>query len=520
MKANIVLAGGGVKGSVLGGCIMAAEDHKVEPVGFGGTSAGSIVAMLASVGYQGSELRDVLIDTDLTTLLDDDGSRLEELRRKWELLIKRLKARSLKSLWSLSRVQKSFGQQIGLYEGARLKEFLAEKISEKVADLPVPASEVTFSQLVACGCKPLRVVATDLLRKRAVVFGDGRKGQNHPVVEAVFASACFPFVFKPVWLDDMLLTDGGLSSNLPSFLFEQEYRESRTRTLAFDLLDPSVQDVDNNAPPENMAPFVESLLGSAMEASDVLLRHATPGVEYFPITTPEGIGTLDFSLSQEKRAACFDRGNQQASHQLSEFEPVTRSLCFGEVLQERMVSRFGPVRSYQPVLRALIQQLEIVSPGQVDNARAHIMLLTGRDTRIVTYSLGMEKDPDADLELDQVGGCSGKAWETRDVAVANLEEARRSPEKWNMTQMQHRRVPARLKSMISVAIPGNVHAESAPDSPIGTLSLDCETPLADTGWCTDAHARGAANAGSPDAVDHNVLNVLRAWAGVVGAMLP
>ena len=50
MQAYAVFDGGGVKGAALAGCLKAAQESKIEFVGFGGSSAGSIVALLATAG--------------------------------------------------------------------------------------------------------------------------------------------------------------------------------------------------------------------------------------------------------------------------------------------------------------------------------------------------------------------------------------------------------------------------------------------------------------------------------------
>lgn len=525
MYANIVLAGGGVKGGVLGGCLKAAEDKGIQPLGFGGTSAGSIVAALASFGYSGAELQKILVSTPMTDFLDDGGKRLQELKDALKLLSDRLENRSLLTGFALAAVADFFKESYGLYSGRKLKEFLSSAIASKLDDLPVPAEQVTFEHLKSLGCKPLRIVATDLNLKRAVIFGTGRKGANQPIVDAVLASASFPFVFQPVLLDGMLLADGGLSSNLPAFLFEEEYRQTRTPTLAFDLVPPpKANPLDNKA--INLAAFLHSLLGSALEASDVLLREATPGVTYFPIQTPDGIDTLDFSLTVAQRESCFATGYSEAATRLEKYEPIERTRKFGGELQKRLITQFGPPRLYEPVLRALVQQLELASSGELRGIRAHIMLLTGRaaenaaSTRIVTYSIGMDNDADRDLELDQDGGCSGKAWESGKVAVANLVVASANPSPWKMSIDQHNKVPKRIKSMISVPIPGNVQVSNAPERPIGTLSVDCETDLADTGWCTDAHTATNVDPSASPQVAADVLTVMSAWATVVGAILP
>ena len=48
MKRYAILAGGGVKGVALAGCLAASQEKGIRFEGYGGTSAGSIVALLAS----------------------------------------------------------------------------------------------------------------------------------------------------------------------------------------------------------------------------------------------------------------------------------------------------------------------------------------------------------------------------------------------------------------------------------------------------------------------------------------
>ncbi|HLN26141.1 MAG TPA: patatin-like phospholipase family protein [Gemmataceae bacterium] len=525
MDAHIVLAGGGVKGAVLAGCLRAVEDKGVTPLGFGGTSAGSIVALLASIGYSGAELEDILVNKVFTEFLDDGGTRLSALKKEWEGFLKRIADKSWRTCLAMSALARRFGTEVGLYQGNKLRTFLAESIKARVKNLPVAPEKATFDHLASCGCKPLRVVATDLGSKRAAIFGTGRKGADQAVVDAVRASASFPFVFRPVVLNGMHLTDGGLSSNLPAFLFEEEYRRSRTPTLAFDLV-PGRQSQVPYTPTGDLGAFAQALLGSGLEASDVLLRQATPGVTYFPIRVPEGIGTFDFALTNAQREACFAMGYSEASNQLERFEPLARTKQFGGELKTNLIVRSGPPRLYEPVLRAVMEQLESVSADGIGVMRAHIMLLTGRasknaaSTRIVTYSIGMDLDPDSDLELDQDAGCTGQAWESGQVAVADLDLARKDPGRWRMSIEQHNKVPNRIKSMISVPIPGNVQAEAAPIRPIGTLAVDCETKLADTGWCETCLQSQQLGNSSEVKLSSDVVDIMKAWATVLGAMLP
>jgi hypothetical protein len=137
---------------------------------------------------------------------------------------------------------------------------------------------------------------------------------------------------------------------------------------------------------------------------------------------------------------------------------------------------------------------------------------------MVTYSIGMDSDPDRDLELDEDAGCSGRAWQSGEVAVADLDAASANPILWKMTQDQHNKVPTRLKSIISVPIPGHFQLDGMPERPIGTLSVDCEAILANTGWCTNA--QGGVDPTIPPEVVPNILTIMSAWAAIIGSLLP
>jgi len=85
MRAFAIYAGGGVKGAALAGCLRAAEQQGVKFVGHGGTSAGSMIALMAAVRYGGEELERILVEElDFRTLLEDEGQRLEQARAKVE----------------------------------------------------------------------------------------------------------------------------------------------------------------------------------------------------------------------------------------------------------------------------------------------------------------------------------------------------------------------------------------------------------------------------------------------------
>jgi NTE family protein len=514
MRAYGIYAGGGVKGAALAGCLLAAEQQGVKFVGHGGTSAGSMIALMAAVGYSGEELEEILVEElDFRALLEDQGQRLEQMQAKVEEISSALKSAGwFRKFWAVnvtaSRTLKGLGPGLGLYQGRKLKDFLLGKIKGKVAVLAHHA-DITFEHLHNAKCLPVKIVASDITLRRPAVFALDQTEYGASVIEAVRASTCYPFAFEPVFLNGRRLVDGGLSSNLPVFLFAEEYRQTRTPALAFDLSAAG----GAGGVPYDLGQYGSDLLATALEASDDLLRRVLRGVYYIPVQTPPGIGTLDFGLSRDDRKRLFEAGHKATTEYLVNLEPLKRVKMAGDQLQKQLWVEFGPPQFFTPVLHALAKEIEVRT--QAKSVRAHVMLPTGRPeaTRIVTYHYGMEKHTDIDLELPEGAGCSGKAWSERAPALADLVEAAKNPEPWGMTKEQHAKVPASRKSMLSVPIHRPLQpGEQSPPSPVGTLSVDSVTPLEETGWLERTSRGALAHA---DAV-----GTMMNWAYIVHRLLP
>src|SRR2546429_563467 len=165
MKAFGIFDGGGVKGAALAGCLAAAEDQGIQFVGYGGTSAGSIIATLAAAGYGGREVLQ-LMKTTLAPLrlLDDDGTRLREaqscLHRTAELMkSKKGKIRRLIKASSLYGELELLISGNGLYSGERFRHAILALLKDKLG-LPENQTDVTFGDFEQCKRPPLKIVAS------------------------------------------------------------------------------------------------------------------------------------------------------------------------------------------------------------------------------------------------------------------------------------------------------------------------------------------------------------------------
>ena len=150
-KIGLVLSGGGAKGAAEVGALKVIEEVGV-PIDFiAGTSIGSILGGLYSLGYRAEKLDSIFQS------------------QEWlDLFVK--------------------GNLIGFFE-----QFTGNKDDADFSDLPIP---------FAC-------VAVDLKTQREVIL------QNGSLARAMRASMAIPGIFKPVKVNGRLLVDGGMLNNLP-----------------------------------------------------------------------------------------------------------------------------------------------------------------------------------------------------------------------------------------------------------------------------------------------------------------
>lgn len=511
MKAYAIFDGGGVKGAALAGCLAAAQDEGIEFLGYGGTSAGSLVALLAAAGYSGQELGEALIALDFKDLLDDNGEELTHLMRTQEEVTRLWHTpgmwAKIRAFFHIRAITRRLWKPLGVYDGNELRRFVLERVKQKLPGL-AGHTDVSFTQFIEQGGAPLKIVASNITGRRPAIFSLTHTRYGDSVIEAVRASAGYPFAFKPVEKNGEQLIDGGLSSNLPSFLFEEEYRETRLPTFAFDLIAPERDRQQAMSFPR----FIADMLNTALEASDQLLRGAMEGVIHVPVHVPEGIETLDFNISSASRQALYSAGYEQSARFLKRYPPLRVAKLAGNQLRRQLMARYGDPKLFAPVLAALARDIETFSTAT--GIRANIMLSTGRKSRIVVYHYAMDSDPDSDLELAENAGCSGLAWSHRKPIVADLQEVALDLKRWKMSPEEHSKIPRDRRSLLSVPIPTRLlsSAESADPlecyPPIGTLTIDSQTPLDDTSW--------KENGG----VKADIVSILTGWAYVVSRLLP
>ena len=314
--AYAVLAGGGVKGAMLAGALEAAEQFGASFIGLGGSSAGSLVALLYAAGYHGHELREVVLGTEMSALLDDAGAAVIQTRNDVNQVRKRGMANP-RSWPALRRLSRRFASShLGLYSGSKFTSVVEELVAKKQPNLAL--QECGFRRFQEVTGRQLKVVCSDITNRKCVVFGQDDEAD---VLDAVRASSSYPFLFRPIRQRSRVLVDGGLASNLPAFLFKEEQQSTGYPVLTFDLVAQRAHALPEGEP-YDLADYVTDLLATALEAGDQMYRETYAGVFHIPLRVPGDVNTLSFALSREQRERLYDSGYRQSTQALQKFEAL------------------------------------------------------------------------------------------------------------------------------------------------------------------------------------------------------
>jgi len=191
-KVAVVLSGGGAKGMAHIGVLKVLEKAGIPIDIVTGTSIGSIVGGLYSIGYNAHSLDSMVRAQDWSYVITDK----EDLRRQSLSDRRKQYTYVLSTGLTLGKRDLNAG---GLIKGKNLAELfqqLCVGFTDSLdfsRDLPIP---------FAC-------VATDIMTNNEVVFHSGRLPQ------AMRSSMAIPAAFSPVRIGDKVLVDGGLKNNFP-----------------------------------------------------------------------------------------------------------------------------------------------------------------------------------------------------------------------------------------------------------------------------------------------------------------
>lgn len=202
-KVGLVLSGGGATGIAHIGVLKALEENEI-PIDFiTGTSAGAMIGGLYAAGLSPEEIEEFVLSEKFLLMstggLEPNQNFLFRAEEK-----------------NAGLVGMSFSQDDILkkslptnFTSATLMDF------EMMRNLGVISASTghNFDSLLV----PFRCVASDIANKKSIILKDGYLNA------AVRASMTYPFYFKSISIDSMLLFDGGLYNNFPADIMYETF---------------------------------------------------------------------------------------------------------------------------------------------------------------------------------------------------------------------------------------------------------------------------------------------------------
>jgi NTE family protein len=192
MSFGIALAGGGARGAAHVGVLLALEEDGLCPQSIAGTSAGSIVAGLYATGTSPQKLKEIIIEMSATGIYYLDLDLMGIIKAVPQFIVNH-------------KIDLA-----GLIKGDRLERFLSEQTNGKsIRDTSIrtiiPAVDINSGDTIAYTNSLANVSAIDRVKWKTNIL----------MSEAMRASCAVPAVFKPKFIDDMCLVDGGVTDVLP-----------------------------------------------------------------------------------------------------------------------------------------------------------------------------------------------------------------------------------------------------------------------------------------------------------------
>lgn len=266
-SVSLVMSGGGARGLAHIGVIKALEEAQIPIDYVCGTSIGAIIGALYAMGYTTDEM------------------------------MERFRSRDFQ-YWSTGTIDPRYRYNINPMQSAdaeNLKIGLSitkRGIVPKIMSSYVPTlgMDLAFQELFAQGTAisggnfnrlfvPFFCNASDVMNKRPVYLRRGDLG------ESVRASMTFPMYFRPIYIDSVLLFDGGLYNNFP-------WREAQSTFKADILIGSKVSSNYSTIDDENPLLQFEHMITDST-------AYSIPSSEGFLIDMTVNAGLLDFDRIDE-----------------------------------------------------------------------------------------------------------------------------------------------------------------------------------------------------------------------------
>ncbi len=188
MKLGLALCGGGIRGIAHAGILKAFEENNIVPYCVSGTSAGSYVAILYSIGYNALEILE-LFKNYANELI---GKDIKEIIFDQIIFNQKIKLDGFRSGESVEKL---------------FNEIALKKGYKNISDIKIP----------------IAICSTNIKTEKECVFisNEVRRSKNKEYIDsseigiAARASSSLAIVFDPCFYKNKILMDGGTLNNIP-----------------------------------------------------------------------------------------------------------------------------------------------------------------------------------------------------------------------------------------------------------------------------------------------------------------
>lgn len=280
IKVDLVFEGGGIKGLAFVGSVCCLEDHGYEFEKCAGTSSGSIISALVSVGYTGKELKEIILNTDFNKFIEND--KYNTLESTFRLMSKN-----------------------GIYNNSYVYEWITELLSKK--------NKLKFKDAFLDTESRLKIIASDITKKDIVIMPNDLINYDidpmeFEIAKAVQMSTSIPFYFQPVKLENKnsynFIVDGGLLSNFPIWIFDVE-GTPRWPTFGFNLI--SDEQSYTSQGERDIISFTIDTITTVFNRNENIYIRGKDSIRTINVPTL-GVKTTDFNISKDLLLKLFDEG--------------------------------------------------------------------------------------------------------------------------------------------------------------------------------------------------------------------
>lgn len=282
LQYTCLFGGGAIRGAAYVGTMRAMQELGIKPHTLAGSSVGSVIAGLISVGYTAEEAEDVFLKINFEIFRD---------------------------------VYLAFGPKFALSKGELFLEWIRDLIEKKFyGDKYKKGSHksVTFKDID----KDLIIITTDLSSFECKEFSRFET-PDFEIASAIRISCSMPGLMRPIEYNNRILVDGDLQKSWPMWKLSKHLMPANERILEFRL------EGDFEGNDKNTIEYLNSLYAftTSMATTFIIDVYGKKDMFDYIVINAGDINIVDFNMPEDKRRNLMELGYVQTMAYFSDVLP-------------------------------------------------------------------------------------------------------------------------------------------------------------------------------------------------------